>query len=76
MNQPTVNRAHYLLYGESIPNVLAELAEAQPCPDCTGRPAVCVEGDDEWEIVEVHDVTCPNSKRAQRLAEGDRGDQA
>jgi len=64
-----IPRTHYVLDAGTVADMLAELATARDCEDCTGGPAICVEGSEEWELVAVHDVTCPQPRRTQRLSQ-------
>lgn len=57
---------HILIRSGTLADMLTEIAAALPCEDCTGEPAICVEGPEEWELVDVHDTSCPASRWSQR----------
>jgi hypothetical protein len=67
-----IPRTHYLLDAGAVADMLAELAAARRCEDCTGEPAICVEGSEEWELVQTHDTTCPALLELRRQGGGDR----
>ncbi|MGH8794443.1 MAG: hypothetical protein ACRDXX_17555 [Stackebrandtia sp.] len=58
---------HILIRRGALADMITELSRATPCDGCTGEPAIRIEGDEEWELVAVHDVACPSSNRSQRL---------
>lgn len=49
----------------NLPDHLAgpvgEAEGLEPCQDCAGGLGIHVDGPDEWEVVQVHDVPCPNA---------------
>ncbi|GAB3995311.1 hypothetical protein GCM10029992_12230 [Glycomyces albus] len=63
---------HIVIRPETLADMMTDLATAPHCEDCTGGPAICAEGDEEWEIVQTHDTTCPALLELKRQGEATR----
>lgn len=55
----TTVKAANIFYASDLLSSLADMIKMGCCPDCAGKPALVLDGEEQGDVVLTHEPTCP-----------------